>query len=366
MEEGERKAAEYADHLKEAILLREEKLLAATSVLNQKEEIIQKMSETLEKNEEEISILKESVRQLKKRNDQEQTAVVTRGNNPNVAVHQNKPKKAKFNKTLNLESIKSTDTYPKFFILAMPPGRKRQVCPFRFEKSLTDQLNGQPKRIQSSGRDGFLIEVCSEEQSNKIKQISHIEGEQCTIKEHTFFNQSKAIIYLQNNDINNFSSFRDGLKQEYQITDVNEATWIKPRHPDTKVFSLTFQNDNIPEYIKVIGEYSLTKVYPQKNKPLQCARCQEYGHVAARCSARASVCGKCSEQHDTRDCTADTHRCSNCNGDHRAGHSSCPVRMKEDQILNIQKTMKVSRSEAYHVMNGQNINQHNDMLNTSA
>ena len=36
--------------------------------------------------------------------------------------------------------------------------------------------------------------------------------------------------------------------------------------------------------------------------PLQCFRCQAYGHVAAVCRREMSRCEKCAEGHETKEC----------------------------------------------------------------
>ena len=60
------------------------------------------------------------------------------------------------------------------------------------------------------------------------------------MKEHTLFNGSKGLIYINNNDLSDLESFKQGLKEIYPIIDIERATWIKPRYPtrgsDTAIF----------------------------------------------------------------------------------------------------------------------------------
>ena len=63
------------------------------------------------------------------------------------------------------------------------------------------------------------------------------------------------------------------------MANVEQANWIKPRENGAKAYVLTFQREIFSSYIKITGEYSLTKVFEYKVKPLQCAKCQKYGHT---------------------------------------------------------------------------------------
>ena len=73
------------------------------------------------------------------------------------------------------------------------------------------------------------------------------------------------------------------------VTRVERTALIKPRDEDTKEFVLVFQG-RLPEYIRTIGEYILSKVYPNNERPLQYAKCQRYGHAMKRCGAKEYTC----------------------------------------------------------------------------
>ena len=147
----------------------------------------------------------------------------------------------------------------------------------------------------ASGKNGFLVEVGSKQQSGKLKKLDKLCNQDCFVKEHKFFNETRGIIYLYNNDITNLESFSEGLRAKYVVSDVKEVTWIKARVDTAKVYLLTFQGDSLPQYIKITGEYTLTKVYEYKNKPLQCAKCQKCGHTLSRCNANEHTFNSCSE-----------------------------------------------------------------------
>ena len=134
-------------------------------------------------------------------------------------------------------------------------------------------LNGTPRKITNSGKTGILIEVASKEQGARALKIDNVCGVKCITKEHGFFNESRRMVYVYTSEIEDMESFKEGLKKQYSVTSVTEAHWVKPRGQGATVYVLTFQRENIPAFIKIVGEYSLTKVYEYKTKPLQCAKC---------------------------------------------------------------------------------------------
>jgi hypothetical protein len=67
--------------------------------------------------------------------------------------------------------------------------------------------------------------------------------------------------------------------------------------------------------------------YQSPSGPVQCYRCQKFGHTSKFCASRAQ-CMKCAKEHSTFECkkARDTAgRCCNCNGDHVASYRGCPV-----------------------------------------
>ena len=71
---------------------------------------------------------------------------------------------------------------------------------------------------------------------------------------------SMGLIYIYEYDLVDFDEFRADLMTEYNLKDVQQATWIKPRNPSSKPVILTFKEKCLPEYIEIAGEQAKTKV----------------------------------------------------------------------------------------------------------
>ena len=117
-----------------------------------------------------------------------------------------------------------TDYFPAYYTVNIEyPNLKRDLCPYKVEDFFTTTLKGRPKKITSAGKNEFLVEVSSKDQAERVLKIDNVCGLKCTAKEHSFFNECKGMIYLYNTDIKDVESFKDGMKEEYSISNVIEA-----------------------------------------------------------------------------------------------------------------------------------------------
>lgn len=64
----------------------------------------------------------------------------------------------------------------------------------------------------------------------------------------------------------------------------------------------------------------------QKKNPVQCLRCQNYGHTRTYCH-HTPRCVKCGDTHLSNECKKDANSpatCALCHGDHPASYKRCP------------------------------------------
>ena len=69
-------------------------------------------------------------------------------------------------------------------------------------------------------------------------KIDNVCGMKCITKEHGFFNESRGMIYIYNSEVDDMESFKKGLKEQYFVTSVTEAHWVKPRGQGAKAYVL--------------------------------------------------------------------------------------------------------------------------------
>lgn len=78
-----------------------------------------------------------------------------------------------------------------------------------------------------------------------------------------------------------------------------------------------------------------------KNQPVQCHRCQMFGHGERGCNVIVR-CANCAQKHKTIDCTADKIQRANCGERHKATDLKCSNRSKYIEIM-----QKISRKNSF-------------------
>ena len=66
--------------------------------------------------------------------------------------------------------------------------------------------------------------------------------------------------------------------------------------------------------------------YRPLKEPVQCYRCQKFGHMTKECRDTKDTCRKCSEEHRTTECSNTERKCANCEGSHPTTYPGCPAR----------------------------------------
>ena len=83
------------------------------------------------------------------------------------------------------------------------------------------------------------------------------------------YNGRKILIYIDNYDLTTIDSLNEGLAEVYPIIDVQRATWIKPRNSTSQAILIQFPGEEVPEYLRITGDSTSTRVYPYNEKPLK-------------------------------------------------------------------------------------------------
>ena len=82
---------------------------------------------------------------------------------------------------------------------------------------------------------------------------------------HKYYNKAKGIIYIQEYDNENLEQFKTDLQENYEVTNVIKASFIKTRTEGTTAFLITFSMAVLPEtiYIYTRGESGFSSVSVQ-------------------------------------------------------------------------------------------------------
>lgn len=118
--------------------------------------------------------------------------------------------------------------------------------------------------------------------------------------------------------------------RQFKRSQVDPLTEVRTKTP-LPVWLVTLTNEaGARERIhQLTGLFNLkikVEDYEGTPSPVQCYRCQRFGHKAQGCNLQ-SKCVKCAGDHNTKECTKDPispATCSNCNGPHPANYRQCP------------------------------------------
>ena len=93
---------------------------------------------------------------------------------------------------LQVQTIK----FATHFTCTMSEGDKRKINLWLPEKCIKQQIDKSPVKIRTSGKNSYIIQVDSEEQSRKIMNIKQINNINVEMTENQFINISKGIVYI--------------------------------------------------------------------------------------------------------------------------------------------------------------------------
>ena len=329
-----------------------EQITILKEMIIHKDEIVEVKNQDLKQKDKQINELKKQVEKLNEK--------VTKLTNASLYsnTHPRLPNNQTHASGIALKSLKPKRHSLFYNIKFESEVVKRSLDPFKLESEIRSKISAPPKSIKSSGRDGFLVEVSTAEEGKALESLKEISSQTCRISTYEFFNVQKGILYVYNNDFDDIESFKEGLNEQFPVASIIHAHWIKPKNPRAKAFMISFSLENLPEQVHIPGEYTKTKVYPYKDRPMQCAFCQEYGHVAKRCSAKKATCGKCSGSHSTSSCENQVLLCCLCQGSHRTTSPDCTRRQEEIKIIETQKKMKMGRADAINSLKGHGLPDH--------
>jgi hypothetical protein len=117
--------------------------------------------------------------------------------------------------------------------------------------------------------------------------------------------------------------------------DISGARWIKPVHRRAEnqlvahLLLIIKSAGTANRLIKNGMAICQKRVHPKKlkRKPIQCLKCQIFGHIATTCTIPLDIRGTCTAAHKTSDCTAyKTERCVSCQTEgHTSWSRNCPT-----------------------------------------
>ena len=189
------------------------------------------------------------------------------------------------------------------------------------------------KNITRYGKN-LLVKAQSKTQAKLLTTFTPEEDDiVSSVSPHRSFNTARGVVFSRD-------------LYEYNENDIlrrcpEEVLSIKKLKGKNGAIQLTFHSSYLPDYIKIAGISMTVKKF--KQRPTQCHKCFEYGHVESNCPPeRSRRCFICSETHDLEALCKKDRYCFLCQGPHSPNWKECPVFLLEKEVLEVAANDHVS------------------------
>ena len=204
---------------------------------------------------------------------------------------------------------------------------------------------GNPSMIKKQNRDTLLIEVKSDAQGNKLKEITALHDQPVQVTEHKTLNTCKGTVYSETMSNSSLQELQDALKDQ-QVSKIERMKRrVNGVLKDTHRHIITFNKPDLPQVIKLTDwHHELIDLYIPN--PMRCMNCKRLGHTKKWCRRTSPTCSKCAEEHDPALGCNKPLRCVNCSEEHNALERKCPFYQFKCEVLATQTRKRVSFPEA--------------------
>ena len=205
-------------------------------------------------------------------------------------------------------------------------------------ENLEDQIGeiGE-KNLSRYGRN-ILVKAEHKSQAKLLTTFSPEEDDIVTsVTPHRSFNTARGVVF--NRDLYDFDE-KEILKRCPE-----EVLSVKKLKGKNGAIQLTFSSSYLPDYVRIARVTMNVKKF--KQRPIQCHKCYEYGHVEGNCPPeRPRRCYICSGKHDLISPCKKERFCFHCEGSHSPNWRECPSFLIEKEILEVAANEHISMGAA--------------------
>ena len=204
---------------------------------------------------------------------------------------------------------------------------------------------GNPSMIKKQNRDTLLIEVKSDAQGNKLKEITALHDQPVEVTEHKTLNTCKGTVYSETMSNSSLEELQDALKDQ-QVSKIERMKRrVNGVLKDTHRHIITFNKPDLPQVIKITDwHHELIDLFIPN--PMRCMNCKRLGHTKKWCRRTSPTCSKCAEEHLPAFGCDKPLRCVNCSEEHSALERKCPFYQFKYEVLATQTRKRISFPEA--------------------
>ena len=250
----------------------------------------------------------------------------------------------------SLEDMFGTRKFNRFFTVK-PNGESNltRLNMFKVDKAIRNQIGICEKISEDYQNRSWTVEVKSEEQGKKLKEMTILLQESVTVIPHETYNQSKGVITCSMLKGYSDEDIAEGLAEHGVIQCKRIIRNPKSQLPDpTNTLILTFNTSTPPDSVNIRTGLR-ERVRPYIPLPRRCFNCQQYGHSGAKCRRALPVCARCGgdadENHKAETCQLPIN-CIHCKQPHNVSAKNCPKYIYEKEVITLKTKENLTFAEA--------------------
>lgn len=209
------------------------------------------------------------------------------------------------------------------------------VC--RFIKSFCPQIN-----LKFLKNGSTLLIVNNEKDFLNLNNVKVFQGIKVKFELHKSLNFSRGVAYVPELINCSEDEIVSELEQHGVVNVKRIFKKINNENRPTPLLILTFERSELPERIAI--DFMSIRIRAYEPKPLLCFNCYKYRHTKKYCNI--VNCGNCGETTHSSDTCPNAPKCLNCQGEHPAYYTKCPVYEREKKIEKLRTQDKISYKQA--------------------
>lgn len=221
-----------------------------------------------------------------------------------------------------------------------------KLSPFVIQKTI-DSFCGPVKSLKKIRDGSILIKTKNFTQSQKLLTLNKLGEIEISVQKDERLNSSKGVCFSIEAGFCTESELLDNLKDQ-KVIEIKR--FIRRDGKMTNMYFITFGLATPPPNI-FIG-YENCKIELYIPNPLRCFKCLKFGHTKTKCTATNEICMNCGDNVHTTNIDPNTKRCLNeskcinCHGNHSSMSKTCPMFIKEKEIVLIKTRENISYIDA--------------------
>ncbi|VDI67369.1 Hypothetical predicted protein [Mytilus galloprovincialis] len=245
-----------------------------------------------------------------------------------------------------LEVKKTVSKAKKFFAVVTCDDTETKLGlknPILIKQKLFKKTVGIIKTLNKTKTGNLFVECFDVNQFNELKKLNKLGEWEIRVNIPKIMSTSVGCIYRTPSDIS-IDQVKEAL-EAYNVIKVEEMFFydkVKKQKVLSATLKLYFNTPELPERVNLGFTSYKVKIFVKK--PIQCFKCQGYGHMQNECSSK-EICVRCGGAHTTPNCDKPP-KCINCNGEHPASNKDCPKRIENIKIITKVAKEKCSYKEA--------------------